>query len=339
MNHKPPIFLLDLPPELLLPVLSEALIIHPNPAAVLSTCKHLRDLGEPLLYRHLTLRSSHALILCSKSSARRHRIRTVDVRLAGGEVGSGQIAELGALLFLHLNEIAPGGCTWNQHPVVKTRLQLDEMRLCMNSQSSPAKDDTELCVLGLIDPRSFTWIGPDPPHQFSTAIVPDACVRVFTHAAQWSSLRTIFLSNVAFPSSRSPNMTPSSSPPTSIFTSPAPPTQESFTFPIMPTLERMVLRNATCFPAKALATLVCSDAMESLSHIGLEDCYVESIWGERVRRSHVEQATLELDNDIKGPERIDRVRAIVVCSAMYERIEGGDRVTLRNDGQGVSLLE
>lgn len=79
--------------------------------------------------------------------------------------------------------------------------------------------------------------------------------------------------------------------------------------------------------------------MDKLSHVGLEDCYVESIWGERVRRSHLERAALELNVEGYEIERGERVRTIVVCSAMYERIEGGDRVTLRGDGQGVALLE
>ncbi|VDB85135.1 unnamed protein product [Peniophora sp. CBMAI 1063] len=312
--------LLDLPPELLLPILTEALAGHPSPIAVLSTCRRIRELGEPLLYRHLTLRSTKALIL------------------SGGEVGSGQMAMLCPILYQHINALTPGGCIWNEHISVKERLRLDRVGLCMNSQSSPAKDDTELSALGIIDPTSFTWIGPDPPHQFSTAIVPDACTRVFAHAVHWSSLRTLFLSNVAFPSSRSPDMSPSSSPPTSIFTSPAPVVQEIFAFPVMPALERMDLRNATFLPIKALAKLVCDDRTQRLSHVGLQDCYVESIWGERVRRSHLERITQEFEGG-RQPERIGRVRVIVVCSAMYERIEGGDRVTVRGDEQGAALLE
>lgn len=151
MGDNASVSLFRLPPELLMPILSETLTIHPSPAAVLSTCQRLRELGEPLLYRHLALRSTNALRSCVQSASRRHTIRTVDVELAGGEVGSGQMALLGALLFLHLNEIAPGGCTWNERLFVKTRLHLDELRLCLNSQSSPAKDDTELCALGLAE--------------------------------------------------------------------------------------------------------------------------------------------------------------------------------------------
>lgn len=150
MSHGPSTSLLSLPPELLLPILSEALSIHPVPSAVLSTCKHLHGLAEPLLYRHLRLRSSRALALCAQHAARKHTIRTVDVQLAGGEVGSGQMAVLCAILFRHLNEVS-GGCTWDERPSAKTRLPLDELRLCMNSQSSPAKDDVELCALGLIE--------------------------------------------------------------------------------------------------------------------------------------------------------------------------------------------
>ena len=107
----------------------------------------------------------------------------------------------------------------------------------------------------------------------------------------------------------------------------------------MPALERMTLRNATFLPVMALAKLVCDNSMGKLSHIMLQDCYVGSIWGERVRRSHVVRAVLELDIETEESERLDRVHAIIVCSAMYERIMGGDRVTVRGDGQGAALLE
>jgi hypothetical protein len=83
--------------------------------------------------------------------------------------------------------------------------------------------------------------------------------------------------------------------------------------------------------------------MISLTSVRLVDCYVESIWGPRLRRADLERAVLEAQcggNSLIGEgERgggrydaeLDRVRAVVRCEALTERIIGGDRA----DGLGV----
>ena len=124
--------------------------MHPSPVAVLSTCRRFLELGEPILYRQLLLCSTSALRRCAHSANLRHTVRAIEVQLAGGEVGSGQMAQICAILYRHLNEIAPGTRTWKEHVSLENRLQLDSVKLCMNVQSSPAKDDVEFLAFGLI---------------------------------------------------------------------------------------------------------------------------------------------------------------------------------------------
>ena len=86
--------------------------------------------------------------------------------------------------------------------------------------------------------------------------------------------------------------------------------------------------------------------MNSLQVVRLVDCYVESIWGPRVRRADLERVVVQaqhggiplaLDGDDvrRGGGHcdtvLDRIRTIVRCEALTERIIGGDRA----DGLGV----
>lgn len=161
--------------------------------------------------------------------------------------------------------------------------------------------------------------------------MPRACARLFEHAARWHRLRVLHLANVAFP--------------------PAP-SWDTFVFPVLPALAMLSVHNATNVPVRAVAALVCGPAgAPEVCSVRLVDCYVESIWGGRVRRRHVERAAAEVEVGRKGEEgdnggggveveerelriRIRRVRAVVVCEAVNERIEGGDRVL-----DGITILE
>lgn len=102
----------------------------------------------------------------------------------------------------------------------------------------------------------------------------------------------------------------------------------------------------------------------ALESVRLVDCYVESIWGSRVRRSDVERAACELplspsysssttsysfDSGIGLDEEdyaevearrmrermVQKVRKVVICEAVTERIMGGDRV----EAEGRMMLE
>ena len=79
--------------------------------------------------------------------------------------------------------------------------------------------------------------------------------------------------------------------------------------------------------------------MSLLTTVRLVDCYVESIWGARLRRVDLEHAVVQLhilrgellDEEAEQSRRccaktLDKIRTIVRCEALTERIIGGDRV-------------
>jgi hypothetical protein len=150
-----------------------------------------------------------------------------------------------------------------------------------------------------------------------TQIVPNACAHLFARAARWTHLRALHLTSVVFP-----------------------PPSQLFAFPAFPALETLYIGRATCFPVRPVAVLVCAPgaAAMALRNVRLVDCYVESIWGGRVRRRDIEGVAAEqweADGGSKDAgERVRRVRQIVVCEALTERIEGGDRVV-----DGMTILE
>jgi hypothetical protein len=84
--------------------------------------------------------------------------------------------------------------------------------------------------------------------------------------------------------------------------------------------------------------------MNSLTVVRLVDCYIESIWGPRLRRADLEHAMVQVKcggislvgEDERSGEghydvALDRIRTVVRCEALTERIIGGDRA----DGLGV----
>jgi hypothetical protein len=77
-----------------------------------------------------------------------------------------------------------------------------------------------------------------------------------------------------------------------------------------------------------------------LEQVQLIDAYQHSIWGPRLRRSHIESAAhaytrvvedtlnqiLESTTTSNQQEILSKIRRIVVCQGKFERIIGGDRV-------------
>jgi len=169
-------------------------------------------------------------------------------------------------------------------------------------------------------PQRFKWTGPDPAHHFSIAIVAPVVNVLFAHFRTWTTLKDLHLSNIAFPG------------------------DTKGVFPILPTLHTLYIGRATLVPVSPLARLLCDPQMSLLTTVGLVDCYVESIWGPRLRWVDLEQAVVEIhiprgelsDEEAEQTRRrsakiLDRIRAVVRCEALTERIIGGDRV----DGFGV----
>ena len=129
----------------------------------------------------------------------------------------------------------------------------------------------------------------------------------------WTRLQDLHLSNIAFPRE----------------------TKELF--PVLPTMRKLYLGQATLVPVVPLARLVCDPQMESLIIVRLVDCYVESIWGPRLRRGDLERAMVQVHHGVlAGKDKrfegghysalLDRIRTVVRCEALTERIIGGDRV-------------
>jgi hypothetical protein len=100
----------------------------------------------------------------------------------------------------------------------------------------------------------------------------------------------------------------------------------------------MYLGQATLVPVAPLAHLLCDPRMNSLTVVRLVDCYVESIWGPRLRRADLERVVVQAqcggislvgEDARNGGGRydvvLDRIRTIVKCEALTERIIGGDR--------------
>lgn len=169
-------------------------------------------------------------------------------------------------------------------------------------------------------PQRFKWTGPDPAHHFSIAIVAPVVDVLFAHFRTWTRLHDLHLSNIAFPGD----------------------TKELF--PILPTLRTLYIGRATLVPVAPLARLLCDPQMSLLTTVRLVDCYVESIWGPRLRRVDLEDTVVQFhiprgelsdeeteQNRRRCAETLDRIRTVVRCEAWTERIIGGDRV----EGLGV----
>ncbi len=143
---------------------------------------------------------------------------------------------------------------------------------------------------------------------------------LFAHFRTWTRLQDLHLSNIAFP------------------------VDASGLFPILPTLRTLCIGQATLVPVTPLARLVCDPQMSLLTTVRLVDCYVGSIWGPRLRRIDLERTVFQFhilpgESLVEEAEQsrrrsvkvLERIRTVVRCEALTERIIGGDRV----EGLGV----
>ncbi|KAN0105651.1 hypothetical protein V8E52_010826 [Russula decolorans] len=305
-------YLLDLPPELLIRVLDIATAVHPIPAHVLVLNRFIYGIAAPILYRNLYLPSISAIarfpavIWGSKTVG---KPSTITVNLAGAEVGRGVFRDLLRLL---------STTRFPRDVTNLTRLELGDLRLCLHSTNDGDTDDKSLRALEFVDPQRFIWTGPDPEHHFSIAIVASAVNALFERFRVWTRLQDLHLANIAFPR------------------------DAEGLFPTLPTLRTLYLGQATLFPVVPLAGFLCDPQMNSLEVVRLVDCYVESIWGPRVRRADLERVVVQTQHggmpSVGDDTRcgghcdtvLDRIRTIVRCEALTERIIGGDRA----DGLG-----
>ncbi|KAH9482207.1 hypothetical protein JR316_0004302 [Psilocybe cubensis] len=169
--------------------------------------------------------------------------------------------------------------------------------------------------LSLVNPRRFVWIGPDPPHHFSIAIVPQAIPYLFRALSEHTNLTELKLTHI--------NMS-------SVHT--------SIRLPVIPSLRSLYLGQAIFLHPFVVASLILDPSL-SLEKVHLVDAYRGSIWGLRLRRSDIESyatgfpSQTDFDPGQLGNtstemyhHNLSIIRRIVVCEARTERIMGGDRV-------------
>ncbi|KAH9830619.1 uncharacterized protein C8Q71DRAFT_785211 [Rhodofomes roseus] len=331
--------LLDLPLELFIDILSHALFLHPKPADVLCVAHAFRVHGERVLHTNLRFRTVRQLALFGASQKVNGECKlacaakTLYVTLPGGTASSNVFLLLASVLRRcraacdNLAEVqAPGD-----------KVPLNVLQLCLHSHMRTNVQHI-YDALVLADPREFTWIGPDPPHHFSTAIVPAATNQLFLAISTWPNIVRLKLANLSFPSDPLCTGSRTLGPPLTSITP---------LLPALPTLRSLALGQATLLPPGAIAAMLCpylhgQEGMDALEEVCLVDAYSESIWGPRIRRRDIERAAaalvrgLSLDEDTAKhaeAEVLSRIRRIVRCEALTERLMGGDRV------EGTTVLD
>lgn len=138
-------YLLDLPPELLIRVLDVATAVHPIPAHVLVLNKFIYSIAAPILYRHLYLPSLSAIarfptVIWGLETV--GKPSTITVNLAAAEVGRGVFRDLLRLLLT---------TRFPRDGVTKTRLELEDLRLCLHSTNDGDTDDKSLRALEFVE--------------------------------------------------------------------------------------------------------------------------------------------------------------------------------------------
>lgn len=138
-------YLLDLPPELLIRVLDVATTVHPIPAHVLVLNKFIYSVATPILYRHPYLPSISAIARFPTviwGSEAVGKPSTITVNLAGAEVGRGVFRDLLRLL---------STTRFTRDVTNLTRLELEDLRLCLHSTNDGDTDDKSLRALEFVE--------------------------------------------------------------------------------------------------------------------------------------------------------------------------------------------
>jgi len=193
-------------------------------------------------------------------------------------------------------------------------------------------------------------------------IVPYATYHLFRSIKTWSNLQSLTLTNISFPSRGV--LVPVHSSGAHIVCVLANADEGTF-LPLdtLTNLRNVYIGQATLVPMRSIARLAlarqkmgfstCSGEGKDvwyherevegrnsgLREIRLVDAYQESIWQKRIRRKDLEAVALELASsdtpidssyhaptgDVDSEVVVERIREIVSCEALTERIMGGDR--------------
>ncbi|KAH7925346.1 hypothetical protein BV22DRAFT_1011406 [Leucogyrophana mollusca] len=291
----------NLPIEILSDILYFSLLDEPIPSNILRVCKGFYQVGQPSLFLDLCFHSSAQLRLFSQAQVRPLSLapRSVTVDLAGRNADFRTFQYLrDALLELR--------CRTNLDSHGLEIISLDAFCLRLHSYAQDTSLQFIQEALSFINPRTFTWSGPDPEHHFSTAIVAPVASRLFQAFGSWSNIRHIKVTNIAFPD---------------VDLSVLP------LLPVIPSLQTLYIGQATFLAPQSVAAIFCGNGMMNLERVRLVDAYGGSIWGPRIRRSDIERAVaLIFSGPVDGGHAIARIRRVVSCEKKTERIMGGDRV-------------
>ncbi|TFK75618.1 hypothetical protein BDN72DRAFT_447269 [Pluteus cervinus] len=297
--------LAQLPSEILAEIINSAIEAPSTRPTILLTTLTTYHIGLPIIYQTLAFYSKKQLqrfISYYEDNKIPYPPRSVVIKLGNDAVVA--FSDLHAKLFNILKrdprmEVEADG-----------RVVLDLLRLRMNSFTKI--ESSVYQTLSMINPRAFIWTGPDPQHHFSLAIVPSALESLLRAAETYTNLTYLKLGNFAAMTA----------------------------IPHIPSLRRLYLGRAVFLDPSVIARFVLSPEANNLESLRLVDTYQESIWGPRVRRSDVETAAIQHilgDISMQQPRTIeqeqlisaatDKIRRIVRCEGVTERIIGGDRVS------------
>ncbi|KAI9070369.1 hypothetical protein FKP32DRAFT_1558101 [Trametes sanguinea] len=316
----------QVPLELLQEILTYALEDGRSPANVLSVNRQFLELGQPLLHARLRFRSINQLILFSQGKG--DLIcppRSLSITLAGGMADFEVFKYLAAALercrrsTRALKKQRHGESSPSATLELVDQVPLELLSLRLHSHTNNPHLGYIYEALSLANPKTFIWIGPDPEHHFSTAIVPSATYHLIRALSTWTAIEHITLTNLSFPSDELGVNTPFS--------------RDAPLLPALPSLRTLYVGQATLLPPSAVAAMLALPEYGAISSVRLVDTYRHSIWGPRIRRRDIEQAAqglVGLAEDARA-KLVERVRRVVRCEKKTERIMGGDN----GDAQGV----
>ncbi|KAL1939073.1 hypothetical protein VTO73DRAFT_10333 [Trametes versicolor] len=310
------------PVELLQLILAFALDGNSQPSDVLRVSRTFLELGQLILHARLRFRSIHQLILFSEgSSTLACAPKTLSITLAGGSADFEVFKHLAAAFERCRKTLRSfdklRGSTSGDAEITQVPLELLSLRLHSHMNNPYLGYIYE--ALSLANPKTFVWMGPDPEHHFSTAIVPTATSHLIRALSTWTAVQHITLTNLSFPSDALGLNTP--------FAYDAP------LLPALPSLRTLYIGQATLLPPTAVAAMLARPGQDALAQVRLVDAYPLSIWGARIRRRDVEDGVASLPG-LTEAQRVavaERVRRIVSCEKKTGRLAGGDD----DDAEGV----
>ncbi|KAF8635739.1 hypothetical protein AX15_000355 [Amanita polypyramis BW_CC] len=300
---------MNLPSELISDILSVALVLHPRPVSILLASSQFYHLSVRQLYDKLHFKSHRQIGRFLRTYGR----QPSRIPFPPHEIELDVDNDATVNVFSYLRDLFFSCSLANDAEVdERGKLVVELLRLRLHSLSQGLNPGTIYDTLCAINPRRFIWTGRDPPHHFSTAIVPRVIPLLFRALKTYTYLSYVELTHLSFDT-----------------------LEQDLALSFGPSVQEVCIGQATFLSPSMIATYILSPGAERLQRVRLVDTYIESIWGLRLRRSDVERAAVALfgsptntssDEQAKN-QATDLVRRLVLCEGRTERIVGGDRVT------------